>query len=121
MGWLRVVDSTSSWLAVAVLLSQRRHTQCRQLVGATSPILVSTVHSMLKVNNLIGLTLRAAVLEYYPIYLLYSTAQRRCDSLPGSILTGFARSIHFATLHWKYNLDRSRAFRECSSQVQICF
>jgi hypothetical protein len=40
-------------------------------------ILVSTVHSMLKVNNLIGLTLRAATLEYYLIYLLDSTAQCR--------------------------------------------
>lgn len=82
----RDILSSWCWLAVAVLLSQRRRTQCRQLVGATLPIL----------NTI--------------IYLLYSTAQRRCDSLPGSTLTGFARSTHPATLHWKYNLDRSRAF-----------
>lgn len=35
----RDILSSWCWLAVAVLLSQRRRTQCRQLVGATSPVL----------------------------------------------------------------------------------
>lgn len=40
-------------------------------------------------------------------------------SLPGSTPTGLAGSTHLITLcHWKYNLDRPRAFQECSSQVQ---
>jgi hypothetical protein len=68
---------------------------------------------MLKVNNVIGLTLRAAVLKYHPIYDLDSTAQRRCLAAHRLDL----RVRH--TLHWKCNLDRSRVLQECSSQAEF--